>query len=367
MNAETIYTRRIMGLDKNIWLTMLVVAVLSLGLLGYKIIDNKNARPCTPFIISVTTPGTENDSVFTAGEMLLIKAIASSGVQLNWDYGDGSQEEVGSIKTHKYEKPGLYSITTSLNGRCETVKRIIVTPMRGEAKPNISAGSITGNTTAIAGTEEIYSAPVAADSYEWIIVNNPKFAPQRSATARFTFHSKGTYTIQLTLNKDREKVMTKNITVLDVPKQPGNDLDNVHRLIPNFDKPTKDQPIPSEPPVSTPTPSQPLPKQVIMPEPEKKPVKKISTALFQSYLEEVISGEKTASDFFPYLAFKSSTQVKVNDDKYAITFQQYCQRIAGDKKLTIKSVGFVFDENDNNAIQTITIKSKRWTIKKGFY
>ncbi len=368
MNGIHVYTRRAMGLDKGVWLSMLMVFIISAGLLSYRLTDMKNAKPCLSFDIYVTTPGTRNDSLFTVGEMLLIKAAATSDPNLAWDYGDGSQQETGLIKTHKYENPGIYSIVATLEGRCETIKKIVVTPAHTEQSLDISAGTIIGNTNPTSGLEETYISSLAADSYEWIVLNNPRFAPQKSSSAKFLFPNRGNYTIQLVLNGNRLKAITKNIAVVDPDKPQDHEIKNIIP-IPSEGKEKKSSnstiftsPQTQPPPEAT-TPQNNLPPSTVPApaEPAKKNIKKIPPRLFQDYLEAVITGEKTASDFYPYLFYQGGTKVQINNDKI-VQFQLYCSQIYGNKKLKIKSVDFTLDEN--GYIQVIKIKSRQGIINK---
>src|SRR5439155_18204345 len=114
---------------------------------------------------------------------------------------------------------------------------------------------------------------------------------------------------------------------------------------------TTEQPI-----VTKDQPSTPKPAADNTPAVPKRKVTYIHPAIFQTYVDAVITGEKSIADFDEYLVDKGNTKVRENG-KLFTTFGQFCQEIKG-KRVTIKSVDLKIDPYDKTIVKEIDIEVK---------
>jgi hypothetical protein len=296
MKTYKVYTRRSMGLDLRVWRVMLLLCIASLGLLSYRFIGTKK---CTPINFSVKALTEHTDSVFAAGES--ISFITTSTKEVNWDYGDNSPDESGQYVTHRFVKPGTYTITAFTSANCETAKRITIATMisRHSHDEFIPGQEIVGTNTTKPGEEEIYTCMVPAKDYEWSIPNYPKMV-RTGSSAKFQFPGPGKYTVQVTLDNDRNKRFSKDVTV--------------------------------EAPVAKPAASV-IPDKIVplVPDNLKAPATiKIANDIFASYLAKVIDKKMTVADFDDYLCDKGDTKAFLNGN--ITTFTAVCEEISGKKK-----------------------------------
>ena len=124
---------------------MIIVIILSLGLLSYKLIDKKK---CTPFSFRIKHISLI-DSIYYTGEPVTFTASLNDP-DILWNLGDNTQEQEGSMVTHKFLKEGTYIITASLNGGCANEQKItVLNPLQIQATPdNVSTDNkILGRST----------------------------------------------------------------------------------------------------------------------------------------------------------------------------------------------------------------------------
>lgn len=289
-----------MGLDYRVWRVMLIISVLSLGLLGYRLIDSKKCLPVNFLIKTITVHA---DSIYLTGETLTFISSANKD-EISWDFGDNSEKITGQYVTHSYQNPGSYKITASTGTACETIKTIevIVPVITAKNDNNIITGEeIVGPASTITGKQELFTCMVTAQTYEWSISNYPKMN-QQGSTAKFQFPTTGKYLVQVTLNGDRTKRFTKEINVEAAPDMSSPIPDDIKPLLP----------------------------ESITPLPEPNKTIKITDAVFASYLEKVIDKKMTAEDFNNYLCYKGETKVIANGD--LISFNALCEEISGKKR-----------------------------------
>lgn len=332
MKSNRIFTKQVLGLDYRVFRLILAVMILSLGLLSYRLLDKKE---CTSvkFIIKTITPHT--DSSYSAGESLSF--IASSGAnEITWDFGDNSPSITGQYVTHKYLSTGSFEVAAITGLSCQTMQRITVKPPSELSKGNgpVNPGEeIIGPFATTTGIEETFTCMVGAEFYEWSIPNYPKMI-RSGSSAKFVFPAAGKFLVQVTLDHDRTKRYTKEITV-EAPQA-------VKPLVPENIKPL----IPNE--------VQPLP------DPKTFSVK-ISDVIFTEYLGQVIDKKMAAADFDKYLCYKGETKVVSNGD--VMTFNAFCEEISGKKrrkfiigKTKIKINTAVLRRDNDGCVNIIEVK-----------
>lgn len=302
MTANRIFTRQAMGLDYRVWRAMLLLIILSLGLISYRLIDSKK---CSPVNFSIKTIAIHTDSTYSVGETLSFISTANKN-EIIWDFGDNSDKITGQYVTHTFAQTGSYNITATTGTSCETTKPITIIPVLViQSKDNslVVGEEIVGPASTMAGKEESFFCMATATAYEWSIPNYPKMI-QSGPTAKFQFPTAGKYMVQVTLDHDRTKRYSKEITVEAAPV--------VKTLIPQDIKPLLPESV------------QPLPP------PETNSTVKIADAIFLGYLEKVIDKKMTAPDFDNYLCYKGETKVISNGE--LMSFSAFCEEISGKKR-----------------------------------
>jgi hypothetical protein len=375
MNPVSTLSNKKMGLDRKVWMVMLVTCILCLGLFGYKIINGN--EPCTPTTLSINAIPAEKEAVHYVDEPLTFKAPLAANKKIVWDFGDKTSSEEGFIVTHTYKKEGEFRITAVINGRCENYARINIKKhveiSQSLNNYNISE-KIVGSSIINVGKEEKFTYAGGATSYEWTVKNSSNFPTQTTPTASFNFSLPGPYTIQLVVNNDPSKKGYKEITVIDpaasATQKSGGGSKSIPMLIPANLPPLpnpadrqSDRQADKQPEKQAEKQPEKAPEKQpdVTAEPAKKKVVFIHDQIFQSLLEGVVTGQKDVDDFDPYLIYGGATKVRVNDGKIYKTFSQLCQEIKG-RKVIIESVKLKRDENDKTVVMQIEVDYK----KKGF-
>ncbi len=329
MNSKRILTRKTLGLDHRVWRVMIILFVLCTGLYSYTLIDKTK---CIPVDFKIKT--IDNDSVYYTDEILSFSTLRFEK-NITWDFGDNSPNGTGTFITHRFAKEGKYFIKVTVNSDCQFTKPITVRKAVLESPD--SKEQIDGHTSTFVGASENFTTIAKADSYEWIIENHPEYGTQNGQSVNYKFMSAGEYTLKLTLNKDRFKIYSKSITVIENEKPKA--VEKIDKLI-DYDKLAK---LDKETSVKT----------------------SISELTFAEYLGKVISGEYFAKDFDDYLCMEGKTPTILNgkSDKQ-VTFAQACAELNGKRKskflgmgkkaVKIKSVRF--NRAKDNCITLIEIK-----------
>ncbi|MEO8961528.1 MAG: PKD domain-containing protein [Ginsengibacter sp.] len=321
MNANRIYTRKTLGLDNMVWIFMILIVIMAVGLLSYRLADRKE---CVPFTFNIKAISINSGSVFYTDETLSFSASLNAQ-NIQWNFGDNSNLQTGQYVTHRFKNPGKFFVTASTVPGCETIKEIIVkvplpAPVVIDSANGDTGEKVIGHTTTFTGTNEVYVCSEIGTSYDWAIVNRPAIRPKSlGSTASFLFTNAGKYTIQVTVDNDRNKRYFKDITVENVATVKNEVPDNIKRLIPLPE-------IQPEPPVENTKPVPPAQPQLPVPEAPSNKTIALGNVAFRDYLQKVMNNEMNASDFDKYLCGGGSTKVILNGDKNDIqTFTSLCK------------------------------------------
>ncbi|MEO6818177.1 MAG: PKD domain-containing protein [Ginsengibacter sp.] len=363
MNANRIYTRKLLGLDNRVWIFMIAIIILAIGLLSYTLADRKE---CVTFTFNIKAITNHAGNIFYTDETLSFSASEKTQ-NIQWDFGDNTSSQTGQNVTHRFTKEGKYFITATIFKGCETIKEITVkAPLAAPIiidSTNVDIGEkIIGHLTTFSGTNEVYVCAAIGNTYDWVIVNRPAIKPESlGSTANFKFPNAGKYTIQVTVDNDRNKRYFKDIVVQDVAAPTSTAPEKITRLIPLpqappiQNQPQENQnPAPPEKQQQAPATQAP----VVNPPPSGKKV--VGNAGFKEYLEKVMDNEMTVADFDKYLCGGGSTKVILNGDKRDVqTFASLCNFLSQGKvkkmvifKKKIKLVSVV-QHRDNTGCVTL--------------
>ncbi len=353
MSSNSIYTKSWAGLDKGVWLSMIIMMVLSAGLLSYRLATNKECTPVNFTIKSMDSRG----AIYTAGEIVTFNA-GTDNPEISWNFGDNSNLAKGGYVTHKFEKEGNYNITAYNKSGCESSQLLTIRKPAindNTATNNIFSGEeIVGPSNTTVGIEELFSCMVSAKTYEWSIVNYPKLT-RTGMAAKFPFPHAGKFTVQVTLDGDRSKRFTKEVLVENAAivksSQPNQKLVPLIpadlAVLPQENKTVSE---PAATPADNVSAAPAGPKRVI-----------ISDAAFVSYLDKISSHEMSLADFDKYLCGGGTTKVVVNGDtKDMKTFSWLFQQLGERKAPKIETASL---NRADNCVTLILVKFKK---KKGF-
>jgi hypothetical protein len=295
MSSERILTRRSWGLDNRVWQAMIVLVILSGGLLGYRLMDKPKCKAVDFSILNQSC----TDSINCAGDMLLFSSLGTEK-EVSWDFNDNTGIHEGATITHQFTQEGKYYVRMRVNSSCDTTHTIII-KKKEIIDVSVPEAKIMSNDRTFENVRESFRSSYQGDSYEWSVANHPELGISNDAIAGFKFPNKGTYTIELILNKNLQKKYTKNIVVLGpvISNTGGGGNTTV-----STNKKT---------PISEPT--------------------------FKEMVQQVVYGKVFAKDFIEYLCSEGATPVIINgktDDRKNLL--QACEYLNG-KRVSATKVG----------------------------
>jgi len=343
MNNNThIFTRSRKYIDQRVWLTMVILSLLSLGLLGYKVASNVQ---CVPFEIALKGYTAGMDHSYYVGEEVGFSTHMKGGTSIVWDFGDHSEGK-GPNVTHTYNTEGTYMVTATVNGKCVESVSISIRSMHQPISLTTTIPNPITGPDAVHALEPInLTASGAGSSYEWTVLNSPDFPVQTAQIATYTFLSAGTRIIELKIDNDPKKVFRKTLQVLPAletgPSQP----------LVNDNMP---------PPVVAPPPSMQKEEPGKDAEPEKPKTTIVPNEEFVSMLNQVTEGKKDLASFNQYLCNGGQTKVLANGTDWE-TLISFYQMINDKKKYDIKSVEAVRDP-ETNCVTVLKVKYKKRTL-----
>ena len=360
MSSSNIYTRKIMGLDISILFTMSAFILFSLGLMAYKVFNDRGTQPCPEFNIVITDISNIRRTAFNSGQTLLLKVPLLLGYKVIWNFGDETPTQSGFTVSHIYKKAGTFPVSAYINPTCgaAVVRLTIVNAPVTSIDSELTTQTIIGADETSVGVDEKFSTLFNAEFYEWSIENNNNYAVRYSKDAIFRFKTPGIYIVSLILDRNTQKKITKKIIVSS-----SNILDNSDA--PKPDKPLIDDyiapPKQEEKTVIQPPPANnsevPITKTEVKPTP--KIIKRIHEDTFKEYLQSFVCGRTNISVFDDYLCNGGATNVQVNDAQSFTPFSKLCSDIK-DRKIKIDKVEIKRDEN--NCVVVIKV----WYDKKGW-
>ncbi len=349
MQSNSIFTRKNMGLDNNIWISLLSCVILSFGLLGYRLIKKDRVDPCAVSINIYADGRLETEKIFfEAGRLIPFKVSPSTAEDIVWNFGDNSDKEEGNAVIHHFDREGMFTVTATVNNKCDFTKRINI--KNKEVEIVDSGGkiveNIVGNDRPLVGEKIKYTTTLPASSYEWFL-QNINAAPKTGQEASFQFTKQQSYTLVLRLDHDNKKRFTKTINVTDpFNRQTSTDGPIKKLVFPDLPQ-VRDSAVNLKPD---------SPKVHI--EPVKKKFTALNDVILKEYLQSVVCKGMKADQFDDFLCDGINTTVIVNN-KDRITFAQLCNDIQG-KKIKIESA--TGGNPENNCIKVIKVSYD----KKGF-
>lgn len=348
-----------MFLDYSVWIVMLISSLLSLALLGYRMINNE---PCTQDLINVNGRAVNNYNAFYIDSILTFNILTQVGDNVSWDFGDNlDAAKEGSTVTYQFSAIGNYQVKVTIKGknsRCEKIALIkIKTPPPPPDRYRNIRLEINGHPYTVEGATEGYTCNVVADSYKWRLVNKDTSQVQDGASARFTFPKSGIYTIELTLDNNPSKTVIKEITAFEnleiqnpVRERPPVLLEHLPGQHGKGNNAQQEQikPLLPEGKEEKKTPAEAT---------EKPKKKEVLPETFKLELDEIIALKKTPEEVAEkYLFYSGTTKVKINNESSFKSFTEFCYQMRNSNSYKLESVLF---DSDAFGITVINVKLKK--------
>lgn len=363
------FSRRWGIMDFRVWLSFIIVALLSLGFMGYKIATDVQCPKTTLAALGKLNHTGGGQNVFFINEEISFSADVDNkdfNDKIEWNFGDNTPVLKGPIVSHVYTTAGSYLVTAILNGVCKESFTIRITD--GTLGLHISNAPVINPIVSAdvmnVGDENSFNSTLPAKSYSWNVLELPALGVATDASAKFVFPTAGTYTVKLVL--DGVNSYTKIIQVVDPSSTLGKSTPLPPVALPDVPPPP---PVVADlPPVVTQKEEVPVkqeePPKVETPVKPQKSYELLPLPAIQAMLEDVTEGKKDVDDFNNQLCNGAGTKVVANDKP--TTFAALCmdlkkkkrKLVVFKKEKSIQSLKVVRDENNGNCITLMYVNYK---------
>ncbi|TWP24068.1 PKD domain-containing protein [Apibacter muscae] len=294
------------------------------------------------------------------GEVISFKNKTPNAQTSIWDFGDNTKESKEKDPLHKYEKPGVYTVSLQVNGSCVFQKIIEIKDLGAIIDESRVPKIIAPESVTVGDPVKFYyNYKGEAFSWEW----NFGESGQTDNTFEFpayTYSIPGIKRVTLIINGD-----VKHMGSVDIYVKPRKlvktKTDTIHSYEPEKDanlfqlpkgSPQKDpleeflRRIPGVP--------QPNPVQDKIKKANDSIAPNISQYQFELLLLDVAKQVKTQEDFAKYTCGNYDFPV-VKNSKKIMPFTQFCEQISN-KKIKIEALRLTKD--NKNCIKGIDITYK---------
>lgn len=289
-NGYSILTRRINGIDINVWLTLLIITVFSGGILIFRIATSKKIEHFD--IVATDITGSHKNPLFVKEEVTF---TANTSGKLVWDFGDGSNA-AGSRVQHTFLTDGKQIVTATLDRKfVDTIILNIQKVVNKDSLPIVNPIQGPATVKANKSVTFFYDGKNKGTVIQWYILNQPNYPIIHSERAKYTFVSEGTQTLVLQLNNDPRKTFSKTITIL-----PGNPDELLPVMRPPSGQPKKAVDTTSH--------------QKASQSESQKTADYLSDEGFSNFMTSVLNGKSSGQDIYRYLCNNTATQVMDNNN-----------------------------------------------------
>ncbi|HWK03316.1 MAG TPA: PKD domain-containing protein [Puia sp.] len=342
MNKKSSSTFRV---DEQVYITMAILCVVALVTLAFRY---ATSHPCSPINMQI------NANAFIEGNVITFKAETQGGKSFAWNFGDNTGvEEHDATSTHVYKNAGKYTVTVIVNGECTEVQNVVITEAPVVSNNSLLPMFIGPDTAYVnqpVGYEDI---SINSTSWEWHF-EDANTIDANTRKAAHTYTTAGPKKILLKVNGKADLVTGRLIYVIDRDAQK-----NAAREAVRHEKPVK--PSGTTLVLKDNSTVPPLTNSTVVEDkkPEEKPKAPTATdAQLENMIRDVIAGNKTASDFSPFLCNNLMMAVTYNNDK--TTFSAMCEALKEYKKKKLKKVTVSTVKDATNCIlyMHVTIEKK---------
>ena len=330
-------------LDPRVIITLSVVALVSIGVFGFRYMSNK---PCKEVTILPDASGSSMDRgefiTFTETPIRFTSS-ATDRDECEWSVGDGSVKLTGKTVVYTYKEPGQYVIELTVNGRCKEYLYVTAKKAPKFVDPDLIPHIIASAQEIDMGKEVIFTdSTKKATTWEWRFGETGAVDDVKQ-TATYKFTTPGVKTVTLVINGNPDLNTTYKIFVKDKPLLPGQSAPG--SALPNIGVAVK-------------------------PQPETEPINQanrppaITDQQFSAMLEDVVKGKQFASAFSAYFCdyLKIPVKYKVEGDKEkTISFEEMCADLKGMKRVK-KIISRISIQESTGCIVEAWIKVDRRTF-----
>lgn len=321
-------------LDPKVIITMSVVALLSLGIFGFRYMTNK---PCTPVQLSIDATN------FYTGTPIRFSSTAGANDKSEWSVGDPEGKILtGQTVVYTYAEPGQYMIELTVNGRCKEYKYVTIEKAPKIIDPDLIPRILCPTLEVEIGKPVSFKdSTLKATSWEWRF-GETGAVDAITQIATYTFTKPGLTIVTLVINGNPDLHASCRVFVKDKPVagMPGGGP-----AVPNIGDMVKSQPE-TEP----------------INDANKPPA--ITDKDFSAMLQEVVKGKQFASGFTTYLCdyLKMPVKYKVEGEREkTISFEEMCADLKGMKRVK-KIISTLNVDQVNGCIVGLSIKVDRRTF-----
>ncbi|MBW1296741.1 PKD domain-containing protein [Aquimarina litoralis] len=317
-------------LDKNVILFFITTILVTATVFAFKYV---NYTPCEMIEFSFKEEGVRVD------DPIAFEDTTIGALEWKWDFGDSTATDTRRKPYHTYKKPGEYTISLIVNGKCPKERKITVLEKKEILDPSKKAKfKILTPKIRVGEKLKVEDNTLNATTWEWNF-ENAIGATSREQNPEYTYSTSGKKTITLIVNGEIKYATTQTIEVLPKKKEKIKNDDVVVRdvsVIP--ENPIGDDPIDDDPK-------------------EEFKAPEISEKSFRSKIILVSTKKLTAKDFKPYLCGNLDLPIIVN--KKRTTFIEFCEKIRG-KGIKIKELELT--KEDNNCIKNVVVRYSKTSL-----
>lgn len=348
MENSSIFHKRI---DEKVTITMMIVAILSLGLMAYRY---SHRTTCSSF--SVTAKAKH----FYTGEVIRFETDIVQHKTLRWNFGDNQHDDTrASSAVHAYDEPGEYIVALTVDGTCTEYTSIMITAAPKVENPSLLPTFICPQSAEVGKAVQFADTTHGAAQWQWRFGESANV----DATARnpqYTYTTPGLKTVSIVINNDQRQIGICKIYVNpaaqpEAPKKKETGGGGRRPVI-----------VIAEQPQTAPLNDQLNPAATLVPEPVKAP--DVSGVEFESMLRAVANKQKSAQSFSLYLCGNLNVQTSLNGQE--ITFTELCNKLAAlksEKKIKRMTVQLMKNERTGCVIALfVTLKEKEGLLNKIF-
>lgn len=204
MNHKRIKTH----FDKNVYISFLVLMIFGLGLLSFRLNSKVDCSHVDFEMIA--------DS-YTTADLIEFKSTDPSGVEWEWDFGQGIPKKYRSNVLHQFTKEGTYTVSLKMNGQCEATKQIVITKEKDLVDPALIPNIILPKYVRVGQEVEFSNDSEFAKSWQWSFGESMAIDGNKR-TEKYVYKTPGEKTVLLVVNGDRRHEAKQRITVLPEKK-----------------------------------------------------------------------------------------------------------------------------------------------------
>ena len=322
-------------LDRTVLLFFLIAILTASSLFAYRYSTREICQ-----VVPFKTQAPE----YRVGEFISFTDQSYGSEEWAWNFNDSTEVKTTRSTFHTYEKPGTYNVSLVVNGKCEIYKTVKIEEKQFVLDSSKIPVFDAVKSIMVGETLTVKSDIEGAESYEWHFGETPG-VNSYDQEATYEFIEPGMKTISLIVNKDLKHRATRQIKVLEKPREriaserPRERVavDNRIKVNPDLVVKEGDDDDDDDENGGVPAPAV------------------ISQKQFGDLLLQIADKDAVSSIFQPYMCNTLNVPTIVNGKQS--TFLVFCQRIRG-KTITINDIELITDHK-KGCVTNVAIDLKK--------